>query len=160
MDFESGKQQLIIYVKKYRYVILALLLGLIIMLLPESKPSVQNIQPPEKVTPVELEYKLGQILSQIAGVGKAEVLLTEACGSETIFQTDSGKNTSGLDTVILTDSSRAESGLVKQILPPSYRGALVVCRGADSASVRLAVVEAVRSVTGLSFDCITVLKMK
>jgi len=36
----------------------------------------------------------------------------------------------------------------------------VVCQGADRAGVRLAVVDAVKSVTGLSSDRITVLKMK
>ena len=109
---------------------------------------------------MDLEQKLTEILSKIDGVGKAEVLLTEANGSNTIYQTDAGQNYSNLDTVIITDGNREEKGLVKQVLPPEYRGALIVCQGADSAGVRLSVVEAVKSVTGLSSDCITVLKMK
>ena len=99
-------------------------------------------------------------MSQISGVGKTEVLLTEFSGSETIYQSDSGYNLSGNDTVILTDSSRSQYGLVRQILSPVYKGAVVVCKGADSASVRLAVVDAVMRATGLSSDCISVLKMK
>ena len=88
------------------------------------------------------------------------MLLTEASGCDTIYQVDENRNQSNLDTVIVTNGQREEIGLIKQIIPPEYRGAVVVCQGADHAAVRLTVVEAVRSVTGLSSDNITVLKMK
>ena len=88
------------------------------------------------------------------------MLLTEASGRDVIYQTDTAQNQSKLDTVIVRDGNHQETGLVKQILPPVYKGAVVVCQGADSAVVRLHVVEAVKSVTGLASDCITVLKMK
>ena len=159
MDMESGRRQFVTYLKKYRFTALILISGILIMLLPEQQNTIQYQEEPDQVQP-SLQEELADILSQIAGVGKVQVLLTEARGSHTVFQTDSGMNAQSQNTVILTDGSRKESGLVKQILPPVYRGAVVVCRGADSASVRLAVVEAVKSVTGLSSDCITVLKMK
>ena len=41
----------------------------------------------------------------------------------------------------------------------SEKGAAVVCQGADSGSVRLAVVEAVRCYTGLGADKIAIYKM-
>ena len=113
----------------------------------------------ETVAP-DLEQQLSAILSQISGVGKAEVLLTEAVGRDTVYQVDTRQNQGNADTVIITDQNREETGLVKQILAPVYRGAVIVCQGADRAGVRLAVVDAVKSVTGLSSDCITVLKMK
>ena len=53
-----------------------------------------------------------------------------------------------------------ETGLIKQVNPPKYLGALIVCQGADDPSVRLAVSQAVASVTGISTDRISVLKMK
>ena len=160
MDLESGKKQLLIYIKKYRYFLLILILGVLIMLIPEGKTEETVQISPTVSVQTDLEAELSEIVSLISGVGKAEVLLTEAYGSETLYQTDSGQNLSNQDTVIVTDSSRAQSGLVKQVLPPVYRGAVVVCKGADSASVRLAVVEAVMRATGLSSDCIAVLKMK
>jgi stage III sporulation protein AG len=104
--------------------------------------------------------QLAAILGQISGVGRVEVLLTEAAGADTVYQVDTRQNQANADTVIITDRNREETGLVKQIFPPVYRGAVVVCQGADSAGVRLNVVDAVKSVTGLSSDCITVLKMK
>jgi stage III sporulation protein AG len=160
MDIASGKRQLLDYIAKYRYFAVLLVIGMMIMLFPEKTPEPTENMTTEITVQVDLEEKLCDILSQISGVGKVEVLLTEEYGSETVFQTDSSLNTSNHDTVILTDSSRGQSGLVKQVIPPAYKGAVVVCKGADSASVRLAVVEAVMSATGLSSDCITVLKMK
>ena len=39
-------------------------------------------------------------------------------------------------------------------------GAIIVCQGGDSPTVRLNIVEAVSNVTGIGSDRITVLKMK
>ena len=160
MDMESGKQQLISFIKKYQYVLFVVLVGVFLMLIPEKKEQTQ-IHTTSEITAVpDLEMELSTILSKITGVGKAEVLLTEASGSRTVYQMDTRQSQNNMDTVIVTDSNRQESGLVQQVMPPVYKGAIVVCQGADSASVKLSVVEAVKSVTGLSSDCITVLKMK
>ena len=160
MDMESGKQQFIAFVKKYQYIFLVVLAGVFLMLLPENTEEPQMEIAPEVSDHPDLEEELSLILSHISGVGKAEVLLTEASGSDTIYQMDEGQNQSNLDTVIITGENRVETGLVKQVISPVYKGAVIVCQGADSASVRLSVLEAVKSVTGLSSDCITVLKMK
>ena len=118
-------------------------------------------QPPES-----LEQRLEAILSGIEGAGQVRVLLTEKAGRETLYQTDSRSQTDqdssdrSDDTVLVEDAERVETGLVRQILEPEYRGAVILCQGADSASVRLAVVEAVSCVTGLGADQISVLKMK
>ena len=47
-----------------------------------------------------------------------------------------------------------------QQLYPTYQGAVVVCEGAGSSTVRLAVVNAVSVLTGLSSDKISVVKWK
>lgn len=159
MDIASGKQQLLNYLKKYQYVLLFFVVGICFMLLPQKETQQISI-PAEQTNHPDLESELSAILSQISGVGKAEVLLTEAYGSKTLYQTNENQNHSTMDTVIITDKNREENGLVKQIIPPVYRGALIVCQGADNAGVRLSVVEAVKSVTGLSSDCVRVLKMK
>ena len=158
MDIDSEKQ-LLSFFKKYQYVLLVLLIGIFLMLLPQKTEEQTKVQP-EKNVLLNLEEELSVILSKIDGVGKTEVLLTEASGSNTVYQMDGSQNQGYSDTVIIVDENRKETGLVKQIIPPVYKGALVVCQGADSAGVRLAVVDAVKSVTGLSSDCISVLKMK
>lgn len=160
MDLETGKQQFITFVKKYQYVLLVVLLGVVLMLIPQSPGASQSVALTEEAAEPDLQMQLAAILGQISGVGRVEVLLTEAAGADTVYQVDTRQNQANADTVIITDRNREETGLVKRILPPVYRGAVVVCQGADSAGVRLNVVDAVKSVTGLSSDCITVLKMK
>lgn len=160
MDMESGKQQLITSIKKYQYVLLVVLVGVFLMLLPQNREEPLPEVPEKGCDALGMEMELADILSHISGVGNVKVMLTEASGSNTIYQMDAGQNHSDLDTVVVMDGNREETGLVKQVLPPVYKGALVVCQGADRAGVRLAIVDAVKSVTGLSSDRITVLKMK
>ena len=87
-------------------------------------------------------------------------------GEETVYQTDedisTGEASSNIhrDTVLTTLTDRTQAGLIRQVIPATYRGAIVLCQGGDNAQVKLAIVEAVKSVTGLRSDCITVLKMK
>ena len=102
------------------------------------------------------------MLSRLYGAGEVEVLLTQACGEETIYQTDDNQSREDFrtDTVIVTNQDRKETGLVKQVNAPIYLGAIVLCQGADSPQVKLSIVEAVSSATGLTSDRITVLKMK
>ena len=160
MDMESGKQQFITVIKKYQYVLLVILIGVFLMLLPANTKENEMTTQVSAELPRDLEDELSDILSQISGVGKTEVLLTEQSGSDTIYQMDTGQSQNNADTVVIRNQARDETGLVKQVLPPVYKGAVIVCQGADSANIRLSVVEAVKSVTGLSSASITVLKMK
>lgn len=150
--------------RKYRYVLLVVALGLLLMLLPERKNIEEPGAQPEAAESRDLSEDLEQILSLVQGAGKVRVLLTEAQGERIEYQTDydseGDRNSLREDTVIITDSSRNQSGLVSRIYPPVYQGAVVLCQGADSASVRLAITEAVEKATGLTTDRITVLKMK
>ncbi len=153
---------------KYKYAILVLAVGLVLMLLPSKteteQPLAENTAAP--IQTIDPSQELAQILGQIQGVGKVQVLLTVKAGETTRYQTDDDITTSETgstvrkDTVIITDSQRNEKPLVVQVLPPEYLGAVIVCQGAENAAVRLAVVEAVCKATGLGSDKISVLKMK
>lgn len=151
-------------VRKYRYVLLVVLAGLFLMALPDGENTKAAPEPAAAETEPrqDLQTGLEEILSQIQGAGRVRVLLTQREGEQTVYQTDEDSTSSGIrsDTVLLNGSDRSQTGLVQQVNPPTYLGAVIVCQGADSASVRLAIVEAVGSVTGLSTDKITVLKMK
>lgn len=157
------------YLKKYRVAVLVLLVGILLMALPERTETEPVQSQPEAATTVEsdvLQESLEKILCQVEGAGKVQVLLTEAEGQKTVYQTDNDVDTSDSSrrqqqkTVIVSDDSRGEGGLVRQVNPPTYLGAVVLCQGANRAAVRLAIVEAVASATGLTSDKITVLKMK
>ena len=154
--------------KKYRYALLVILAGILLLTLPGQEANVEDAADsiPKKETEPTLERDLAEILSLIDGAGRVEVLLTSVKGEETVYQTDedisSGEHSADQrsDTVLITGEGRLETGLIKQINPPIYRGAVIVCQGAGNPQVRLSVVEAVMSVTGLTSDKITVLKMK
>lgn len=146
--------------KKYRYVLLVILAGILLMNLPEGQAQAPD-QIPESTegeTSLTLEESLSRLLSGMEGAGQVQVLLTQARGEEILYQTDSRDDQQ--DTVLIREDGRAETGLIRQRNPPVYLGAVILCQGADSAGVRLAIVEAVMGVTGLSSDKITVLKMK
>ena len=167
MDWTEVKQKAGEFLGKYRYAVLILLAGMVLMLMPEGKEKAESVPVTiRQEASQDLESSLANILSKIEGAGKVDVLLTEAVGQKTHYQMDedisSGDNTSDIrrETVVITGGDRAENGLVLHIDAPVYQGAIVLCQGAESASVRLAIVEAVSNATGLGSDKISVLKMK
>lgn len=164
MDLSRLREKAGSIIGKYKYVLIVLLVGIGLMLIPDQKK-----QEPDAVTTPIVEAMpdqadaLTQMLSQVQGAGKVKILLTIAEGEQTIYQIDQNGDSAGRtnsETVIITDASRNQQGLVQKTLAPVYRGAIVLCQGAENAGVRLAIVEAVSNATGLSTDCISVLKMK
>ena len=156
-------KQIMQWIRKYRFVALILLVGIGLMLIPfggddENMPA-QNAAISLQV---DMQEELGQILAQIDGAGKVSVLLSVGSSQKTVYQTDESESGSGAayDTVIITDENRTQAGLIQQIIYPEYRGAIVVCQGADNMQVRLNIMEAVSRITGLGMDKISVLKMK
>ena len=169
MEINKITEKLRELTSKYKYAIFVLLIGLALMLIPgkqvkqqKSEASLPSIPKHENLS----EDSLAQILQSIEGAGKVNVLLSIGAGEETVYQTDTEISSDGdsndnkVKTVIITDSQRSESGLIQQINPAAYKGAIVVCQGADSPSVRLAVTQAVSKITGLGTDSICVLKMQ
>ena len=147
-------------IRRYRAAALVVLAGIFLMALPkrEEKPP----DPPARAESRDLSRSLSEALSRMEGAGEVQVLLTEAEGEKTVYEQNQDR--SGEDfrssTVLISGTGREEEGLVRQVNPPRYLGAVILSQGAGSAAVRLALSEAVSKVTGLSFDRITVLKMK
>ncbi len=164
MELKLQPKQWFKLLEKYKYLVLVVLIGVVLMLLPTQSSNEETVQQrSEQEQEINISQQLADILAKINGVGKVEVMLTQASGEQTIYQTDDSAGDSGSgrqDTVIITDQNRGQSGLVLQVNAPKYRGAIVVCQGADSATVRLAVIDAVSKVTGLDSSRISVVKMK
>lgn len=162
--------------KKYKYAVLILLLGIALLLLPSSKKETQTAsetvqtETDDDAYAALTEQRLTEMLSKIEGAGRVEVMLTLRTGSRTRYQTDaqnseetsdSGtKHASEQKTVILSEGSAYDKAAVSAVDYPLFQGALIVSEGADSASVKLALTQAVAALTGLSSDQITVVKMK
>ncbi len=155
-------KKILAFLGKYKFAILILALGLLLMAIPGRTESAATVQETQPEPEWDVAQELSRILSQIQGAGKVEVLLTLEAGEETLYQYDENLSDSAQnrDTVTVTDGQRGQTGLVRQVLPATYRGAVVVCQGADDPRIRLAIVEAVSMATGLGTDRISVLKMK
>lgn len=158
--------------KKYKYAVLVLLLGVALMLLPFGKKEeapeadVQEEPVTDEAYAQALEQRLEDMLCQVSGAGQVRVMLTLMTGSRTEYQTDTQISDSGTQsqeerkTVILSEGSAYDKAAVSAVQYPRFQGALILCQGADQSTVRLALVNAVVALTGLSSGQITVIKMK
>lgn len=153
--------------KKFKYPALILLLGVFLLLWPahpkqtSAEDAAESL--PQPIEAPTLQAQMEEILSTVEGAGRVRVLLTKSCGDETIYQTDVTESESGsrtVTTVLASQSGSGEIPVVTKTVYGRYQGAVVVCEGADRASVRLELVNAVAGLTGLSADRITVIKMK
>ena len=170
MDIKQSGGKLFAYIKKYRYAVLILVIGIILMLIPgksdEQTSDGSETAEPDTSISCDITKELSDILAQIEGVGKVNVMLTVKTGAQTIYQTDEHSSTTEngstiqKDTVIISGSERQEHALITHTVSPVYLGAIIVCQGADTPSVKLAIIDAVSKITGLSSDKISVVKMK
>lgn len=166
MDWVKKKEDVLLLVNKYKYILIILLTGVILLLTPDKQEMIQMDAEEQIQTNVDLQEALTDILKKVEGAGDVAVLLTEKRGEEILYQVDedhtSGANTDTVTrkTLIVSDESRADRGLIRQINPPILQGAVIVCQGANDPKVKLAVVDAVMQATGLPSSKICVLKMK
>lgn len=155
-----------------RYPILILVLGVILLMLPTRQKTQEPV-----ATDLKSETRLGidakdleDLLAQVKGAGQVRVLLSYQSGELTQYTTDnemqSGQDESSTSlrktqkTVLHSTGSGLQAPLVTSISAPSYRGAIIVCQGADNPSVKLMLVQAVAGLTGLGTNQIVVMKMK
>ena len=161
----SGLQRAKAALERFRLPLLILTLGGILLLpsggtgkaAQDTQPQVQQAQPAD-----DMRQALSRLLSSMEGVGRVELLLTTTGSDETFYQTDVRRSgeTSEETTVFSANQSAQKTPVVTKTKKASYAGAVVVCDGADSAVVRLRIVQAVSALTGLGSDKISVIKMK
>jgi len=152
---------------KYKYVLLLGLVGVLLMVWPvkETEEGMADLNEVRQEEHILLEEALEQLLSQMEGVGKAQVLLTVEQGARAVYAYDRADSRTGtgesLQTELVTLSQNGEQIPVEeQRTSPVYRGAAVVCEGGGSPSVRLLITEMIQSLTGLPADRIVITKMK
>ena len=155
--------------EKGKFALLVLGLGVLLLLWPsgEGKTEVSSSEPTAEETAAAQQKEMERILSSIEGTGELHLMLTlESDGQRTLAENaeesaggsaEAPESQSRRETVILSVSG-GEEVVVTRRESPVYRGALVVCQGADRAEVKLAVTRAVAALTGLGADRITVVK--
>lgn len=161
MGIKWNTKKLEAKIQKYKYPILILVIGLLLMAVPSFNTDEKAvIEEPSISKDLTLEDNLNYVLSKVDGAGSVEVLLTQSTGEEMIYQTDNSTSDGDAKTVTVTNAQRDETGLIRRVIAPVYKGAVIVCQGGDIPTVRYAIIDAVSKITGLGVNQISVLKMK
>ena len=176
IPWEAWREKGLALFQKYKYVLLILLVGVVLLAWPtEKEPPAAANDPPLAASAVQedfsvsaLEEKLAETLSKIRGAGEVTVMLTVQGGSRQVLAMDEkstrrgdGGSETQSTTVVVSGASAAGNGpVLVQQLYPKFQGALVVCSGGEDAGVRLKLMEAVSALTGLGTDKISICKGK
>lgn len=127
----------------------------------------------------QLEKRLSAILSQVAGAGRVEVMLTLESRGERIVEKDTpesrksveetdssgGSRTTdeqdwGEETVYYEDGSGGKSPYVVKELEPNIEGVLVLAEGGDSAVVKQELLEAVQALFPIEAHKVKIMKLE
>jgi len=173
----AGKMQP--FILKYKYLLLVIAAGAFLLLLPLSNTDnktadSQSADDAETYDITEMEGRIEEILAKINGVGKVSVMLTVKTGMETVYagdesrsvsQSQSGDGESSYSSErdqkpAVISSDTGESPLPVKEIYPEYQGIVIVCDGADNATVCLSIANAMYSILGIGADKVTILKMK
>ncbi len=155
-------EKLRVFLSQYRYVLLMLVVGVILLILPTGDGETGEIASldtgqtatTDTAEAVEtLELRLSQVLSQIAGVGDVQVILTLADNGQQVYAQD---EKDGSSSHVVVTSGGEDMVVTVQSVTATFRGALVVCQGGDSPQVRLSITTAISALTGLSSDKIAI----
>lgn len=150
--------------ERYKYILLIVVVGVFLLLLPSGQEDTEQgrttHQKQEEFDLEAMEEKLGRALSQIQGAGDATVVLTLRESTRQVLARDTQQSDreASSTTVILSRGSGMEEAVALHSVYPTYQGALVVCTGAADAQVKLQITQAVRALTGLSAEKISVCK--
>lgn len=168
--FGSVSKNLRTLFERYKYVLLVIAAGAVLLLVSFEEKPAQTAQRENSLDGglriEDLEQRLEDALSQVEGAGEVKVVLTVKSTARQVLAQD-GRSVqrgedleSSLTTVVVSRGSGAQEPVMIQQLSPQYQGALVVCSGGDVPTVRLRIVEAVCALTGLGADKISVCKGK
>lgn len=118
----------------------------------------------------ELEAELERVLSQVAGAGQVQVLLTYATTSESTpareekIEESNGNNEDTVSrestVVLMEDGSGGQSPLILTETAPQVEGVLIVAQGADDPVVCDALSRAAQALLQVPAHKIAILKMK
>lgn len=163
MKLPVGEKEWKGFFHDHRYLLLALAAGLCLLLLPgtgsdtretEEEPAADCLTGQDWLA--EEEARLGRAISQIDGAGQTMVMLTLETGPETVLALD--REGERQETVILSAGSGYEQTVPLLEKSPRLQGALIVCQGGGNDKVRLQILEAVKALTGLNANQISICK--
>ena len=157
--------------EKYKFVLLVLLAGVLLLALP--LPGGGGTEAAGEEAPAlagadfdleDLERRMEAALSRVEGAGEVSVVLTLRSGTRQVLAQDISSARAGEEeteertTVVVSAGSGREEAVALQQVYPQFQGALVVCAGGDDPGVQLKLMEAVSALTGLGSDKISICK--
>ena len=162
---------------RYKYFLAVIAVGVLLLLSakgPASEPAKEEGTQTEAAFDLQtFQQSVADSLAQIEGAGRVEVLLSLEAGEESVYASDvsqssqstGGSSDSTSETYqstmsILSDGSYGETPVLIKSKYPTFRGAVILCEGADSDTVRLQIVQAVSALCGISSDHISISKLK
>lgn len=167
----AAQQKVVPLAVKYRAVLIVLLAGVLLLAsgghgAKEEAVASDTSAESSSFDLAAFEQALCDKLAAVDGVGRVELMLSLEQSGEAVYAVNT-RQTTGMDSsqsyesdlTILSDGSYGEKPVTVKNLLPTFRGAVVLCDGADNAQVRLAVTQAVSTVCGIGSDKVTVLKM-
>ena len=149
----SGRSGLSSRLKKYKWVGLVLLVGLLLLAWPAGKENQAGTaaETPQTFDLAATEARLSEALSQIRGAGEVTVVLTLAGGPRQVLAQDVDQATERgqerRETVVVSRGSGGQEAVAVQEVSPEYQGALLVCPGGGDPTVRLQLTQAVAALT-------------
>lgn len=156
MKDKVKKQVKLLDIFKNKYALVVLGIGLLLVLWPTGSKTEETgvselTAPAFSIT--DEESRLENQLSKIKGAGRVSVLLSvQGSASRELAESEDG-------TLVVSENGK-ERVVELYYVNPEYMGAVIVCDGANSADVRLAITQAVSDFTGLGSDKIAVINME
>ena len=166
----QGKRKWLALIGSYKYVLIVVAAGILCLAWPSRSPT-EPEQEAAGASSMDLEAiqtEMEEILGAIQGVGELRLMLTVDTGTQRELAGDTSLSYSGettapedysrtTETVVVSGGSGEDQVVVTRETYPQFRGALVVCQGADDPQVKLSVIDAVSALTGLGSDRISVI---
>lgn len=110
----------------------------------------------------QMEKELTELLEQVSGVGRAEVMITVRASNEKVTLKDNTSKENSLEeeTVLIEDSDKNSAPYVVQEREPELEGVVVVCEGGDNAAVKREITDAVSALFQIESHKIKIMKSK
>ena len=115
---------------------------------------------------VDMESKLKSLISKIKGAGNVEVMITVDNGASVVLATNDqtvSSSSGGTSTTtvsaspIILDQNGSKTPIIIEEVLPTIKGVVVVSSGAKDVNVRLNILNAVQTLTGLDSGQIQIL---
>ena len=167
---QRGEKKWLTWIKSYKYVLIVVAAGVLCLAWPDGGGQREEQREVSASADLEaVQSEMEEILGTIRGVGQLRLMLTVDTGAQRELAGDTSLTYSGettapedysrtTETVVVSGGSGEDQVVVTRETYPQFRGALVVCQGADDPQVKLSVIEAVSALTGLGSDKISVIR--